>query len=76
MIKSRLDPLGNVVLLYTCKKCLAASLYSFRKYTCNMPDAMVQLVWLGEAGEGLRPEDHSAVSYMGQDGPPEGTVHG
>jgi len=43
MSKSRLDPLGNVVTLYTCKECLRIALANFREYVRLLESNMLQL---------------------------------
>ena len=48
---SLLDPMGNVIRLYTCRACLDAALRFLRDYTSHRESGVVQLV-LSEDREG------------------------
>ena len=51
--KSRLDPLGNITTLYTCKVCMSQALELIRKESCNRESGMVQLEFTDVAMEPL-----------------------
>ena len=51
---SRLDPDGNLVMLYTCKSCLAYALGKIRESVCNSRSGVIQLeLFEGYGAEGI-----------------------
>ena len=66
--RSRFDPDGNLVLLYTCRACLKYALEKLRKEVDKHTPCMVQLMLLDEDGR-LRARTHPAYDHViGQDG--------
>jgi len=82
MEKSRLDPMGNIIKLYTCKECLEKSLELFRYLACKSEGDVLQLELFTDVRvDDSRSQEQAGFvhsSYSGQDGPPEAEeiIHG
>jgi len=75
MEKSRLDPLGNIIKLFTCMDCLDKSLELFRYLACKSEGDVLQLELFTDVRvDDSRSQDRAGFvhsSPYGQDGPPE-----
>jgi len=61
--RSRFDPDGNLVLLYTCKACLKYALEKLRKELDSRVPMMVQLLLVEEDGQLRFPKTDSLLVH-------------
>ena len=49
--RSRFDPVGNLVLLFTCSACLNEAYELLKKSVCDSPEGVVQLELFTGSGD-------------------------
>ena len=55
--RSRFDPDGNLVLLFTCSGCLNSAYDYIKESVCNSPEGVVQLELFTGSGDAVALDD-------------------